>query len=246
MAASGSASVALPTDAESSAPPAKEAVRGGGLLRQLLACRRRASQEEAVQQRYRNLVTASRKIPEQRKHWYDKLSWWSDVPTRRGSRIFVLAPRGPQGQQNYKIDMWELVGYSLSKMHDHVVVENKPFAVVWVQQNDHRIWPLDWRRFLAVLEKSYAANLEAIHVVHPSWSIRLLRLALWPIAEDAYWDRFLCHERIEFLDSQIDTRKFRLPKDIGEYDKWLDKQAAELNAQANKKNGRWHVRLRCC
>ena len=36
---------------------------------------------------------------------------------------------------------------------------------------------------------------------------------------------------IEFLDVALDMRRFRLPKDIVEYDQWLDKQAEELHKQ---------------
>lgn len=36
---------------------------------------------------------------------------------------------------------------------------------------------------------------------------------------------------VRFLDVALDMRKFRLPKDIVEYDQWLDKQAEELHKQ---------------
>ncbi|OLP88390.1 Lysosomal aspartic protease [Symbiodinium microadriaticum] len=83
----------------------------------------------------------------------------------------------------------------------------------------------------------YATWLEAIHVVHPSWTTRILRLVLWPLASEEFWDYFHSHERIEFLDVALDMRKFRLPKDIMEYDKWLDQQAAELHKQQAMKQG---------
>ena len=35
----------------------------------------------------------------------------------------------------------------------------------------------------------------------------------------------------------LDMRKFRLPKDIVEYDEWLDKQAEELHKQQALKHG---------
>ena len=35
----------------------------------------------------------------------------------------------------------------------------------------------------------------------------------------------------------LDMRKFRLPKDIVEYDQWLDKQAEELHKQQALKHG---------
>lgn len=40
---------------------------------------------------------------------------------------------------------------------------------------------------------------EAVHVVHPSWTVRFFRLVLWPLASDEFWDYFHSHERIELL-----------------------------------------------
>mmetsp|Transcript_72418 Transcript_72418/g.183265 ORF Transcript_72418/g.183265 Transcript_72418/m.183265 type:complete len:270 (-) Transcript_72418:70-879(-) len=213
-------------------------VSGGGLLGALGCKRRSAGEEERVAlQNYRELLVRGRGISEKQRQWYDKLCFWSDAPTKQGGRIFVLAPRGPRGQTEYSIDIWELLAYSLTKLHDHVVTDAKPFAIVWVQLSNHRLGLLGLRRLRVSLHPNYLSNLEAVHVVHPSWAVRMLRVALWPIAEDDYWERFHSHERVEFLDSHIDTRKFRLPKDIYEYDKYLDKQAMEINDQANKKFG---------
>jgi len=176
-------------------------------------------------------------LSEKQRYWYDKLCWWSDALTEEGNRIFVVAPRGPKGQIDYPIDMRELMAYCLTKLHDHVVTEQKRFAIVWVQLSDHRLWPWDLRRLKASLHPSYSQLLEAVHVVHPSWTVRILRILLWPIAEDALWDRFHSHERIEFMEGFISPEKFRLPKDIYEYDKWLDRQAQEMNSEAAKRFG---------
>jgi len=186
---------------------------------------------------YRELILKGRKVSEKQRYWYDKLCWWSDEPTKGGSRIFVLAPRGPKGQTDYPIDMSEFIAYCLTKLHDHVVTEQRRFAIVWVQLSDHRLGTLALRRLKASLHPGYLRRLEAVHVVHPSWAVRILRILLWPIAEDEFWDRFHSHERIEFMDSHIDMQKFRLPKDIYEYDKWLDKQAQETNQEAAKRFG---------
>ena len=139
--------------------------------------------------------------------------------------------------QDYYINMRELLGFALSKMHKVVAEEDERFAVVWVQESDHRVGPWFAWRFSESLHESYGKNLEAIHVVHPSWSVRFLRLFLWPLANDDFWDYFHSHERIEFLDVALDMRKFRLPKDIVEYDQWLDKQAEELHKQQAMKHG---------
>merc|ERR1712039_630783 len=103
--------------------------------------------------------------------------------------------------------------------------------------NDHRLWPHMMRKFKASLHPLFFKHFEALHVVHPSWGVRILRLLLWPVAEDDFWDYFYAHERIEFLETYVDMKKFKLPSDIQEYDKWLDKQAAEMNEKAKSSMG---------
>jgi len=206
---------------------------GGGLLARL-SCRRRSKEvlDKERQQRYRDLFLCGRSISEKRKAWYDKLAWWSDCKTKRGGRIFVLAPRGPKGEHDVWIYMWELLGYAINKMHEYVVTQDNRFAVIWVQFGDTRTWAPTLMQFRDSLHTKYAKNFEALHVLHPAWSTRILRLVLWPIAPDDFWDSFHAHERIEFLDPFVDMRHFRLPSDIVEYDKWLDKQALEMSEQA--------------
>lgn len=220
---------------EGARQPAEDvAVSGGGFLRRW-GCPRRQSPEaleKAQLQRYREMTLAGRGVPQKRKEWYEKLAWWSDCKTKQGGRIFVLVPRGPKGEHDVWIHMWELLQFATSKMHGHVVTENKPFAVVWVQFGDHRIWLPTINKFQNSLHPNYAKNLEAVHVVHPSWGVRVLRLVLWPIAPDDFWDRFHAHERVEFLETFVSLQKFTLPKDVYDYDKWLDKQALEMSEQA--------------
>jgi len=62
-------------------------------------------------------------------------------------------------------------------------------------------------------------------VVHPSWTVRLLRLFLWPVASEEFWDIFYAHERIEFLDTVVSLNALGLPADIFEYDKFLDDES---------------------
>ncbi|CAE8612811.1 unnamed protein product [Polarella glacialis] len=207
----------------------------------LITCRRRRSDEELQKEalkRYSALTAQGAKVPEKKqKEWYDKLAWWTDAQTKLGARIFVLAPRGPQGEAESYVDMSELLGFALSKMHQTVVVEDQKYALVWVQLSDHRVWPWTPLQIMDSLDPRYSKNLEAVHVVHPSWMVRFLRLALWPIASEEFWDLFWAHERIEFLDSHVDMKKFRLPKDVQDYDKFLDQQASELNKQQAAKYG---------
>lgn len=196
--------------------------------------------EKARLQRYREMVAAGRKIEDKKKDWYEKLAWWSDVKTKGGGRIFALVPRGPRGEIDMWIDMWELLCFAVGKMHEHVVSEDKPFAIVWCQFGDHRLFFPTLSRVRNSLHPKFAKNFEALHIVHPSWGIRLLRLALWPIAPDEFWDAFHAHERVEFLDPAIVTESpdFRLlPRDVYEHDKWLDQQAKEMNEQAKQRGG---------
>merc|ERR1711924_558163 len=148
-----------------------------------------------------------------------------------GAKVFVVAPRGPGGDNECYIDMWNLICYCLEQMHDRVVERGEMFAVVWVQMSNHRIWPVTAMMLKRQLHERYGRFLEALHVVHPSWSVRVLRLGLWPIASEEFWDQFECHERVEFLEPGINLRKLALPQDIYEYDKFLDKQAEEMSKQ---------------
>ncbi|CAE7425704.1 unnamed protein product, partial [Symbiodinium sp. KB8] len=130
---------------------------------------------DAAQARYEQLLkTGSAVDQRKREDWYDRLAWWTDVKTKSGARVFVLAPRGPRGETEYGINMHELLAYALSKMHRVVAEEDTRFAVVWVQLSDHRVGPWQCFRFAESLHERYAANLEAIHVVHPSWTTRIL------------------------------------------------------------------------
>mmetsp|Transcript_44741 Transcript_44741/g.100456 ORF Transcript_44741/g.100456 Transcript_44741/m.100456 type:complete len:283 (+) Transcript_44741:54-902(+) len=242
MASVGPAEEKSPPKA-SSEEPGKASAGGGGdgarsLLDRLFCRRRQAKPQDPREEwltKYRELMLMGRKVADKRKDWYDKLAWWSDCTTKSGARIFVLVPRGPKGEHDIWIYMWELVAFAVSKMHEHVVIEDKPFAIVWVQFGDHRMWLHHITHFRSMLHPKFAKNFDALHVVHPSWSVRILRLLLWPVAPDDFWDKFHAHERIEFMDSSIDLRKFRLPKDVYEHDKYLDKQALEMNEQAKNR-----------
>jgi len=192
-------------------------------------CKRREALEKLRPQRYKELLSTGRKVAGARKEWYEKLAFWSNACTKTGARIFVLAPRGPKGQVDTWIYMWELLCFGVTLMHEVVVTEDRKFAIVWCMQNDHRAWSCSLMDFRDYLHPTFAKNLEAIHVIHPSWGVRITRILLWPYAEEALWERWTSHERIEFLEDYVDMQAFRLPKDLYEYDKFLDQQAAEFN-----------------
>lgn len=230
------------TEADHITEPQMEtaAVASSGSLQQflhLVTCRRRRTAEElslSRLQRYEQLLALGRAVPSQRRALYEKLVFWSTGKTKSGAKILVLAPRGPKAETEIYIDMRELFAFAVSIMHDPIVTEGCNFAVIWVQLSDHRAAPWTLWRLRSSLHDRYSSQLEAVHVVHPSWSVRILRLVLWPLASDDFWDYFHCHERIEFLDYFVDLKKFRLPKDIYEYDKFLDKQAQDLHEQSKK------------
>lgn len=172
-------------------------------------------------------------LTQEDKALFKMMAWWSLCKTKTDAKVFLVAPRWPGNVEDY-VDMEKLVAYAISTMDDHVVKNNERFAVVWVQFSDHRVWPHSAWSIKRNLHERYSTNLEAVHVVHPSWSIRFLRLALWPFASDEFWDKFECHERVEFLDTFMDVSKLELPQDIFEYDKFLDRQADELSQETAK------------
>lgn len=55
----------------------------------------------------------------------DSVSPCWHVRTKQGSRVFVLAPRGPQGETDFHINMRELLSFALSKMHKVVAEEDR-------------------------------------------------------------------------------------------------------------------------
>ena len=117
--------------------------------------------------------------------------------------------------------------YATSLLHEHVVERNQRYILIWVQMNDHRFSILELVKLYRGLPQKYLDNLDALHVVHPSWSVRLLRLALWPICPVGFWDRFEAHERIEFLPEEclggsLAKLHAALPKELIDYDKYLD------------------------
>eukprot|EP00747_Dinoflagellata_sp_TGD_P169698 gnl/TRDRNA2_/TRDRNA2_199370_c0_seq1.p1 gnl/TRDRNA2_/TRDRNA2_199370_c0~~gnl/TRDRNA2_/TRDRNA2_199370_c0_seq1.p1 ORF type:complete len:350 (+),score=94.15 gnl/TRDRNA2_/TRDRNA2_199370_c0_seq1:42-1091(+) len=205
----------------------------GRVLRCLTCQKRKAKTPNGYTLKYRDMVILGRKLKD--KDDYKKMAWWTDAETKKtGERVFVIAPRGPNGMVEWYVDMDQLLAFVVFNLHDHVVTKNKRYSIIWDQLSDHRVFPFQALSFKKCLHERYAENLGAVHVVHPSWSTRFLRLFLWPIASEEFWDYFLMHERIEFMDRDFDLRKLELPPDLYEFDKFLDKQAAEIAEQAAK------------
>merc|ERR1712216_914465 len=92
-------------------------------LWRLLTCQMRARRpgDKKRLARYSQLVLRGRKLSEKKQAFYSKMCWWSNSKTRVGGKIFVIAPRGPKGELDTYIDMWELFAYAVAKMHDAVV-----------------------------------------------------------------------------------------------------------------------------
>lgn len=141
-----------------------------------------------------------------------------------------------------KIDMWKLLGYAMTQMHDHVVRRNKRYTLLWVTLGDHRLWPWQVMNVYRNIHQRYVDNLDAIHIVHPSWTVIGLRLlVLWPLERflpKDFWDRFHSHDRIEFLDmAGFDLKKLDLPQDLIQFDKELDVRAEEQMRMASDMMG---------
>eukprot|EP00929_Paragymnodinium_shiwhaense_P071143 TRINITY_DN36147_c0_g1_i1.p1 TRINITY_DN36147_c0_g1~~TRINITY_DN36147_c0_g1_i1.p1 ORF type:complete len:292 (+),score=51.45 TRINITY_DN36147_c0_g1_i1:83-877(+) len=206
-----------------------------GFRRSCFCCRRRSSAD--ISAKYGELRRRGEALSKKEKEEYAGMAWWTDAKTKNGARVFVLAPRGPGGDLTYDVPMMDLLAYVLTVMHEAVVVNEEQYAVVWAQGSDHRLWPWQAWRFKQSLPDAYRDGLEAVYVVHPSWTVRGLRLALWPFASEEFWDYFECEERLEFLESRIDLKAVKLPQDLYEYDKILDEQADSLSKQAASQMG---------
>lgn len=177
---------------------------------------------------YAKLLSDGRGLTEVERAVFRKMAWWSRATTKRGAKVFVLAP----SDSIRGMDMQRLLVYSLSIMHEHVVTEDQRFAIVWVQLSEQRVWPLSAMQLKASLHEMYTKNLEVMHVVHPSWTLRFLELALLPFAENAFWEKFQVHERLEFLEDYVDLKALELPREFYEFDRYLDREAELLQRQA--------------
>jgi len=209
---------------------------GTGLLG-ILTCQRRRSPDVADEQ-YQKLLLRGRRLPAAKKQFYAKLAWWTPAKTKSGARIFVVAVREIEVSEDVPhIDMWDLASYVLYLLHDPVVSKHIKYAIVWAQYSEHRAWPRLAYRFKTMLPAPYRDRIEAVHVVHPSWTVRILRLLLWPVASEEFWDYFYSHERVEFLDTVVDIKALKLPDDLHRYDKFLDTQAQEMSEQARRQMG---------
>eukprot|EP00933_Yihiella_yeosuensis_P046174 TRINITY_DN41666_c0_g1_i1.p1 TRINITY_DN41666_c0_g1~~TRINITY_DN41666_c0_g1_i1.p1 ORF type:complete len:282 (-),score=14.57 TRINITY_DN41666_c0_g1_i1:36-881(-) len=238
------ASADVQLDIQESAPRV-EAVRSHskGLLG-FLSCQRRATASRETQQSrdalvaaYEGLLEEGRNLPADLQEAFSRMCWWSDATGPNGSDVFVLIPRGLDGQLDGPVDIWRLFVFALTRMHDLVVRDNRSFTLVWVQAGDHKLWLWSALQLTRKLHERYRQNLVSLHVVHPSWTIRAVELLLWPIVEEEFWDIFQCHERVEFLGTYFDLDKLALPGDVMEYDSFLDKEAEFLTQTAGDLQG---------
>lgn len=191
----------------------------GGIL-SFISCRRRAI-PAASSLRYDGLLREARSLSDAEKARFAEMVWWSEQVQSTGEKCIIIVPNIDDGT-----DILKLLSYAVCKMHDHVVVESKPFSVAWIQMSDHQISTWSAWSLKRSLHEKYGENLQVFHVVHPSWTVRLLRLALWPIVSEDFWDHFDSHERIEFLDGVISLNE--LPKRIFEYDTFLDQDHTRM------------------
>jgi len=205
-----------------------------GPSRSWWGCRRRARilTASGASTAYRDLVLAGRGLCDADRAKFEYMAWWSEAITSNGTRVFVLAPRGADGELEGSVDMWRLLTFAVSLMNNHVVDEDKKFAIVWIQTGDPRVQAWSAWQFRRSLHDKYFSNLEAIHVVHPSWSLRCIQLFTWLLSRSEAWECFYNHERIEFLDAHMDLKKLGLPTDVYEYDQVLDKEADLMSEQA--------------
>jgi hypothetical protein len=229
--AKGSEGVIVQVNEDEEMPTQQASESQANGLFTLLSCRRRASNTRPAS-KYECLVRDGRALSAAEQDTFGSMAWWSESPAKSGEKVFIVVPYAPAADEPggvvgpaEDVNMWKLLAYVLSQMHDHVVQENQPYSVIWIQLNDHRVSSWSAWSFKRSLHQRYSENLRTFHVVHPSWSIRLLRLFLWPISSEEFWDHFVSHERIEFLDTFVDVESLGLPRDICEYDTFLDAEA---------------------
>jgi hypothetical protein len=182
---------------------------------------------------YDALLSEGMKLSDQDCAAYHRMVWWSDSLTAEGSRIFVLAPLNLDDLTDAfccclpRLNMRRLVAYVVRIMHEHVVKQDKAFAVVWLQLNELRLSPLKMWQMKHRFHAMYAKNLEVMHIVHPSWTIRCLELAsfcdFWPFAENCM-EKVHVHERIEFLARHIDLQALALHAEFFDHDEFLEMQ----------------------
>lgn len=214
--------------------PAEQLDDAGGLLG-AIRCRRRAPRDVAIasaQTPYSRLLARGQGLSQDERNLFGRMAWWSEAETAPGVRVLVLVPRGLDGSMDGSVDMWKLLSYVVSELHERVVQRDERYSIVWVQANDHRMWSVSLWRFRRSMHAKYFENVHEVHVVHPSWAARVYALLLWPWAEESFWDRFISHERVEFLSSHLNVEKLMLPRDVADYDEYLDKESHAMSEQA--------------
>lgn len=189
-----------------------------------LTCRRRVKNKSG-HPAYQTLLMDGQTLPRGVSDSFAKMAWWHECKSKDGVHIFVMAPRGPWEHLEKHVDMWKFISYCVCQLHSHVVSSNKSYSIILFQFNTQRMWTWSMISLKRQLHPRYVQNLKSLHVVHPSWSLRMLGLVLWPVAEDELWDWFVQHERVEFLHNIVDLKNFALPGDIYKYDKFLDEEA---------------------
>lgn len=165
-----------------------------------------------------------------------RLAWWSHEKTLQGASIFVLAPRELDvGGDKLRLSMHRLIAYALSVLHEHVVKQDKRFVLVWVQLNDLGMWPHSAWKLKNSLHGMYAKNVDAVHVVHPSWTTRVVELALCASSTpslERIGEKLYCHERLRFLEKYFSLKALGLPSDMYDHDDLLDIKAEMARRQA--------------
>eukprot|EP00967_Tisochrysis_lutea_P134601 scaffold237886_cov33-Tisochrysis_lutea.AAC.1 len=160
------------------------------------------------------------------------------INDKEGRPIFVFFPSRLAGGEEKGLTLEKVMSHALLLMHDTVVVQDKPYTVIWVTNNlePDRLGYFWFRSTYKMVPRAYHKNMRSLCIVHPSISTRLMLLMLSYLLKTSFWEKLVYADRVEFLDEVMDYTALELPSDLLMYDRFLDKemetQAAELQATA--------------
>jgi len=143
--------------------------------------------------------------------------------------IFLFFPAHmPEGA-----DLERIVMYAIWLMHDPVVVGNRPYSAVWVCNNleASQLGYFWFRRTYKMVPHEYHKNMRSLAIVHPGLGVRLTLLLLSYMLKASFWEKLVYADRIEFLDEVVEPKALELPNELYEYDRFLDREAAQMAEQ---------------
>lgn len=118
-------------------------------------------------------------------------------------------------------------------MHESVVASDRPYTIIWVCNNleASQLGYFWFRRQYKMVPHEFHKNMRCLAIVHPGLTTRMTLLLLSYMLKQSFWDKLIYADRIEFLDEVVDPKALQLPKDLYDYDRMLDQEAAMMAEQ---------------